>query len=138
MRFLLFMSLFIFSSLTYAINAKLSCKVFVNAMPKADLEIAISGKNPVKDSTTIAGKSGKFRAELSWEGYFEEVPLNPEMRIQYLAPNETVVLEAYKIFDLHKYEKENPSVLSENDDNIGVRTADEVVYLSCDYINDHR
>ncbi|OQW53656.1 MAG: hypothetical protein A4S09_07060 [Proteobacteria bacterium SG_bin7] len=133
---LIFVLLIIFSPFAYAIDSKLSCKVFVHGMPKADLEIDFTGTTSIRDSVTITGKNGKFHIELVWDGYYEGVPLNPEMRILYLNLDETsVILEAYKNFDLQKYSNE---YTSENDDNIGVRTADEIVYLSCDYLKINR
>ncbi len=109
-------------------------------MPKEDLEINFTGTDPVQDSKTVTGKSGKFRVELSWSGYYEGIPRNPEMHIFYLSSDEEkVILESYKNFDLQKHAKQESDdcqaqSISENDDNIGVRTADEVVYLSCDYL----
>lgn len=141
MKLILVMAAVFFSPLAYsAINSKLSCKVFINAMPEADLEIHITGTTPTQESKTLTAKTGKFRAELSWEGYYEGIPRNPEMRIQYLTMDqEKIILEAYKNFDLQKYEKQESKkkcnlLASENDDNIGIRTAEEVVYLSCDYL----
>lgn len=115
------------------LNSKLSCKIFINALPEAELELHISGTTPTQASKTLSTRTGKYRAELSWDGFWEQVPRNPEMRIQYLnSTTDQVILEAYKNFDLHRFEKENR--LAENDDNIGIRTSQDVVYLSCDYI----
>jgi hypothetical protein len=130
--FSLFFALAAPASSQQEINSKLSCKVFIDAMPEADLEIHITGQSPIQESRMINGKTGRFRTELSWEGYFEGYPKNPELRIQYMDRDDNVIIEAYKNFDLHKFEKEN-KFIAENDDNLGMRTAKEVVYLSCEY-----
>ncbi len=113
------------------LNSKLTCKLFINALPEADLEIHITGTSPTQESREVQTKSGKFRAEISWDGYWENYPRNPEMRIQAFANNDSVSMEAYKNFDLHRYEKQGS--VSESDDNIGIRTSNDVVYLSCNY-----
>lgn len=116
------------------LNSKLTCGVFINGLPEGEIGIKINGKSPTQESKVLTTKNGKYRTEVAWDGYFGGVPRNPELRVQLLSgKDETVLVESYKNFDLHKMEKETEKSVSENDDNVGLRTADDVIYLSCNY-----
>ncbi len=113
------------------LNALLSCQIFANSMPQGQLEMSLSGQTAGQVSKNIKTDSGKFRAEISWGGFFEGTPRNPEIRIQYLSSSaESILVESYKNVDLHRIEKSNDCC---DVDNVGLKTADDLIYLSCTY-----
>ena len=120
-----------FALLTSRVDSLLTCQIFANGMPKGMLEMPINGETANQVSKSIETKSGEFRAEISWGGLYEDTPLNPEIRIQYLnVAAQNIVVESYKNVDLQRIEKSNDCC---EVDNVGLKTMDDVIYLSCTY-----
>lgn len=125
-----FVSLLLFAPVAYSVDSQLNCQIFVNGMPYADLELAISGTEEKQVSKKINTPNGNYKAEISWGGFFEEVPLNPEIRLQTLDAQGHTIVESYKNVDLLKIEKSDECCEA---DNVGLKTSNDTVYLSCKY-----
>ncbi len=112
------------------LNASLTCKVFNHGYPQGELSIDIKGNKAVKKSLEIRTSRRQYRAELIWDGLYGDIPKNPEARILSLDRDGNVDVESYKNVDLQRIEKSNDGFEA---DNIGVRNADDAIYLSCTY-----